>query len=477
MTARLETHVPAAGPVPGRAPAEPPAATPAAEAKAALAREERRREAEARAARWRAITEAGGVDAWVEAELRAKGLLVGGDPSQLSDKEKGAWKERKKVEAAERRVLRRQAWEAWKSAHVNYLGAGVHWQEGKKADLFDVEGREERAKALGLPELESAQALALALGVSVGKLRWWAYHREVDTGTHYRRWEIPKRSGGKRTITAPKKELKETQRWVLANVVERLPVHGAAHGFVAGRSILTNALAHAGAEVVVKIDLKDFFPTVTWRRVKGLLRKAGLEEGVATLLSLVATEAPREVVEFRGKTLYVASGPRSLPQGAPTSPGLTNALCLRLDKRVSALAKRLGFTYTRYADDMTFSWRRPEGQEAEAPVALLLARVEDIVETEGFRVHPDKTRVQRKGNRQRVTGLVVNESPEGAPKARVPREVIRQLRAAIHNREQGKPGREGETIDQLKGMAAFVYMTDPEKGKGFLERLAALERR
>ncbi len=222
----------------------------------------------------------------------------------------------------------------------------------------------------------------------MSRLRWFAFHREVDTGTHYQSWEIPKRDGGKRTITAPKRELKAAQRWVLANVVERLPVHGAAHGFVAGRSILTNALAHRGADVVVKVDVKDFFPSVTWRRVKGLLRKGGLPENTATLLSLMATEAPREVVQFRGKTLYVAKGPRALPQGAPTSPGLTNALCLKLDKRVSAMAKRLGFTYTRYADDLTFSWRRAKGArakaQADAPVALLLARVTSILEGGGL---------------------------------------------------------------------------------------------
>ena len=149
--------------------------------------------------------------------------------------------------------------------------------------------------------------------------------------------------------------------WVPVEAAGLKPVHGAAHGFVAGRSILTNALAHRGADVLVKVDVKDFFPSVTWRRVKGLLRKGGLEEHAATLLSLLSTEAPREVVQFRGKTLYVAKGPRSLPQGAPTSPAITNALCLKLDKRVSAMAKRLGFTYTRYADDLTFSWRRAKG--------------------------------------------------------------------------------------------------------------------
>ncbi|MBZ4411491.1 reverse transcriptase family protein [Myxococcus sp. XM-1-1-1] len=477
MTARLESFVPAAAPQ--------AVATPAPQAPSAntLAQREARRAAhEALLTRWKAIVEAGGAEEWAQAQLVSRGLAVGElDFSSASEKEKTAWKEKKKAEAAERRALGRQAHEAWKATHVGHLGAGVHWEEEGGSDKFDIAHREERARANGLPELGSAEALAKALGLSVSKLRWFAFHREVDTGSHYISWGIPKRDGGTRTITSPKPELKEAQRWVLSNVVERLPVHGAAHGFIAGRSILTNALAHHSADVVVKVDLKDFFPSVTWRRVKGLLRKGGLPENTSTLLALMSTEAPREAVQFRGKTLYVAKGPRSLPQGAPTSPGITNALCLKLDKRLSALSKKLGFVYTRYADDLTFSWtktKQPKARRAQgAPVAVLLARVKDVVESEGFRVHPEKTRVSRKGTRQQVTGLVVNRVRDGVASARVPRDVVRRLRAAIHNRQKGKPGREGESLEQLKGMAAFVYMTDETKGRAFLKSLEQLEAR
>ena len=475
MTAKLESFVPAAPPQAA------PEVTPAAATPNTVAKREAAKAAhDALITRWKAITEAGGTDEWVHAQLVAKGALAEEvDFSSLKEKEKTAWKEKKKAEAVERRALERQAHEAWKATHVNHLGVGIFWSEAGLPDKFDLEHREERARQNGLPTLDNAEDLAKALGLSVSKLRGFAFHRDVDTGSNYVTWSIPKRTGGERTITSPKPELKQAQRWVLSNVVERLPVHGAAHGFVAGRSILTNALAHRGADVLVKVDLKDFFPSVNWRRVKGLLRKGGLKENTSTLLALMSTEAPRERMSFRGKTLHVAKGPRALPQGAPTSPGITNALCLRLDKRLSALSRKLGFTYTRYADDLTFSWTKakaPKARRAQgAPVAVLLARVKDIVEAEGFTVHPDKTRVARKGSRQRVTGLVVNEAKDGTPAARVPRDVVRRLRAAIHNRQKGKPGREGESLEQLKGMAAFIHMTDPEKGRMYLDQLAKLE--
>jgi hypothetical protein len=429
---------------------------------------------EERVQRWKQITEAGGVDEWVRGELRKKGLLVESDPSRMSDREKGSFKEQKKVEAQEKRALKKLAWEAYRATHVVHLGVGVHWHEGFDGDRFDIERREDRLKANDLADYKDAESLAKAMGIDVPTLRWFAYHREVDAGTHYRRWQIPKRTGGFRTITAPKRALKAAQRWVLRNVAEKLPVHASAHGFLSARSILSNAKVHAGADVIVKVDVKDFFPTVTWRRVKGLFRKAGLTEATSTLLAMVCTESPRDVVEFRGRTLFVANGPRALPQGAPTSPAITNAICLRLDRRLSGLARVLGFAYTRYADDLTFSWRKSDDR-AKAPVGALLGGLKKILRAEGFNLHPDKTMVMRDGDRQKVTGLVVNKVSDGVAEARVPRETIRKLRAAIKNRELGRPGKGDETIDQLKGMAAFVYMCDPKKGQAFLERLAKLE--
>jgi hypothetical protein len=436
-------------------------------------RARRQRDRDAHVLRWKKIGEAGGAEKWIVAELAAKGLLVDDSPAAKSDK--AAYKERKKAEAAEKRALSRLAWLAFKATHITHLGVGVHWSESLDKDRLDLPEREERARANGLPDWKSPDDLAAALGLPISRLRWFAFHREVDTGTHYRRWTIPKRDGSRRTIAEPKRDLKAAQRWTLRNILEKLPVHGAAHGFLASRSIATNAAVHAGADVVVAVDVKDFFPTITWRRVRGLLRKAGLKDNLATLLALVCTEAPRDAVEMGGKLYHVATGPRSLPQGAPTSPAITNAICLRLDRRMAGVARTFGFKYTRYADDLTFSWRK-SAEKKKAPISQLLHGVRAILRGEGFTIHPEKTRVLRAGARQKVTGLVVNQAP-GSPPARVPRDVVRKLRAAIHNRKAGKPGKAGETIDQLRGMAAFIHMVDPAKGQKFLDEIDALAKK
>jgi hypothetical protein len=416
---------------------------------------------------WRAIVQAGGIPAWVDAQLSARSLLVTRrDTKGMSERDLEGYKKDLKAEAEERRKLRGEAWRAYRANHIVHLGEGVFWTDAGGPDKWDVAHAEERAAENELPPLDSPQQLAEALGLTVVQLRWLAYHRDAATRLHYRRFVIPKRGGGERAIWAPLPTLKAAQQWVLRNVVEKLPVHGAAHGFLAGRSTLSNAAAHTGARVVLKVDVKDFFPTVTLKRVKGIFRKAGYREQVATLLALLCTEAPREVVEQDGQTYYVSLGPRCLPQGAPTSPALTNTLCLRLDRRVSALARRLGWRYTRYADDLTFSL--PLGHPDKPRLGTLMWGVREIVESEGFRLHPDKTRVHRSGGRQQVTGLVVN----GTAPPRAPRALRRRLRAAAHNLSQGKPLPEGETVERLAGYAAYVHMTDPSLGRKLFAALA-----
>ena len=415
---------------------------------------------------WRAIEQAGGILAYVEAQLAERGVKVERKGTEgMSARELEQYKKQLRAEAEERRKIKKEAWRAYKANHIVHVGEGVFWSDEQRRDKWDAPHAEERAAENELPPLDTPQQLAEAMGLTVPQLRWLVYHREAATRVHYYRFTIPKRGGGERPIWAPLPKLKAAQQWVRVNVVEKLLVHGSAHGFLAGRSTLTNAAVHRNPKVVLKMDLKDFFPTVTFPRVKGVFRRAGYREQVATLLALLCTEAPREVVELDGQTYYVSLGPRCLPQGAPTSPALTNTLCLRLDRRLTGLAKRLGYRYTRYADDLTFSL--PAGHEGKPRLGALMGLVRRVVEAEGFHVHPEKTRVHRSGGRQQVTGLVVN----GDGKPRVPRKLRRQMRAALHNLKQGKPLKEGETLARLAGYAAYIHMTDGERGAELLKEL------
>ena len=415
---------------------------------------------------WRAIEQAGGIPAYVNAQLAERGFLVERrETDKMSDREREAYKKSLKAEAEERRKLRREAWQAYKAGHIVHLGDGVFWQDKAEHDKWDLPRAEERAAENELPPLDSPRQLAEALGLTIPELRWLAFHRDAATRVHYRRFTIPKRDGSERAIWAPLPKLKAAQHWILRNVAEKLLVHGAAHGFLPGRSIVTNASAHSGARIVVRMDIKDFFPSVTFPRVKGIFRKAGYREQVATLLALLCTEPPREIVQDGGTTYYVALGPRCLPQGAPTSPALTNTLCLRLDQRLSGLARRLGWRYTRYADDLTFSL--PAAHKDQPRLGTLLGTVRRIVAAEGFEVKPEKTVVARSGGRQRVTGLVVN----GDAPPRVPRALRRQIRAAIHNLTRKGPDAARESEAQLRGYAAYIHMTDPTLGAKLLAAL------
>jgi len=170
-------------------------------------------------------------------------------------------------------------------------------------------------------------------------------------------------------------------------------------------------------------------------------------------------------VSDEGQKYFIALGSRCLPQGAPTSPAITNALCLRMDRRLSGLAAKFGYRYTRYADDLTFSLENTSKQKAQ--LGNLLRAVKDIVVEEGFAINTKKTRILRKGSRQKVTGLVVN----GDEGVRVPRKTKRQYRAAIHNYLAGKPLREGESWHTLYGYAAFVFMTDQALGLKMMQAL------
>lgn len=297
----------------------------------------------------------------------------------------------------------------------------------------------------GLPLWHSEGDLAEALAIGVKRLRYFSIHRERARINHYVTFAIPKRSGGERLILAPKTELKGLQRKLLKLLVDKLPVSDRAHGFRRQRSIRTNAALHLGQRVVVRIDLENFFPSVHVGRVRGLLVALGYSYPVAATLAVLMTEAPRQPVEENGSVYHVPVGSRHCVQGAPTSPGLCNAVLLTLDHRLAGLARHFGFEYSRYADDLIFSGSRDDQAQG------LIRLVSRIVQSEGFRVNRDKTRVMRSGGRQTVTGVVVNRALGLSRKER------RRLRAALHRQHAQQAG-----IDaRLRGKLAYVRMLNP----------------
>ena len=415
---------------------------------------------------WQAIEKAGSVNAYVQEQMRKHGFLVARRPTDnMSKSELEKYRQELKKEAAEQRRLHKEAWEAYKTKHIVHLGEGIYWTDDTSEDKWDLPNANKRLLENQLPALTKVAQLCEALKLSVSELRWLCYQREVTPKSHYTRFEIPKRSGGMRAIWAPLPKLKQAQHWILHEILDRLVVHGSAHGFISGRSIASNAAEHTNSQVLVKIDIENFFPSISWKRVKGVFRKAGYPEQIATLLALLCTESPREIVEHEGKQVYVALADRCLPQGAPTSPALTNALCLRLDRRLTGFAQKAGWRYTRYADDLTFSF--PAESKDKPDISRLLGTLKRMLGEEGFKLNAQKTRVIRTGGVQQVTGLVVN----GAQAPRVNRKLKRQMRAAVHNLKQGKALPEGESLQRLQGYAAYIAMTDRALGKHLLAEL------
>lgn len=370
----------------------------------------------------------------------------------------------KKLQRVQAQKERAENWAKCQKTDIIYLGENV------SKSLNHTESDTVLLQNQGLPLLTNALSLADAMKISVNELRFLAFNRSVSQVSHYVRFKIPKKTGGERLISAPMMRLKHAQTWILENILEKVALHAAAHGFVAKKSIVSNATPHLQSEVVINLDLKDFFPTITQDRIKGVFRKLGYSHNVATTLSLICTEQDTEGVTLDGETWHVAIGERHLPQGAPTSPALTNILCRRLDNRLQGLANKLGFTYTRYADDMTFSGKK----EGIKNVNTLLKAVNQIVTDEGLTIHPDKTKVMRKGSRQEVTGITVNETPS------VCRKKLKKFRALLYQLEkdghtEGKMwGQSGDLLASIYGFAQYVAMVQPEKGKALVVQTKAV---
>lgn len=268
--------------------------------------------------------------------------------------------------------------------------------------------------------------VAALLESSEKQLRFLLYARPEKT--RYTSFAISKRRGGKRAIKAPRSDLKSIQRRLADFLQDRVSFRPPAHGFVRERSIATNAALHVHHRTVFNVDLKDFFPTINFGRVRGLFMASPFmaTPEVATVLAQICCHEG------------------SLPQGAPTSPVVSNMVCSRMDAQLLRLAKSHGCIYTRYADDLTFSKRKGVFPKELADLDIFDdieagKELREIIVKNGFHIHPDKIRLCRNTDRQSVTGLTVNT------RVNVPRKFIREIRAMICDwRKNGLKAAEGE---------------------------------
>lgn len=330
----------------------------------------------------------------------------------------------------------------------------------------------------GVPELAGAADVAAWLGLaSTAELAWFADARGLERFAarrlrHYDVSWVARPDARARVLEAPRPRLKALQRRALDELLVRIPLHDAAHGFVRGRSAVTHARAHVGARVVLRADLEDCFAAVTAGRVFGVLRSVGYGDAVAHVLTGLCTTSlgprsfdaipvPRDptLIPVHRRLGRLLAAPH-LPQGAPTSPALANLVLFRLDRRLAGLAAASGATYTLYADDIVFSG----GDRVLAGAERMRRTVSAVCAEEGFAVNERKGGLMTSGGRQRVAGAVVNA------RTNAPREEVDRLRAMLHRAALDGPSAlrlPPEVIDpraHLLGRIAWVAALNPQRG-------------
>jgi RNA-directed DNA polymerase len=323
----------------------------------------------------------------------------------------------------------------------------------------------------GLPTLRTPEQLAEWLTVTPGRLAWLTHRFNEGfrptkaREAHYHFHWMDKRSGGRRLIESPKPLLKQLQQRILREILDKVPPHRHAHGFVTGRSIVTNARPHVGQRILLKLDLEDFYTSVRFPRVVAIFRSLGFSREVGIWLARLTTSSvPWEAMSSLGPAGYVAKyGSRHLPQGAPTSPALANLSAYSLDVRLSGLAASYDVSYTRYADDITFSGTKRFGGALRDFMPL----VTKVIHSERLRVNRKKRKIVRNNQRQTVTGVVVNSH------CNIARPEFDRLKAILTNcARRGPRSQNRENLpdfqSHLRGRVAHMMHLNPQRGAKLL---------
>jgi retron-type reverse transcriptase len=288
-----------------------------------------------------------------------------------------------------------------------------------------------RLKSKKLPYIYDVQHFCMLTDSSLKQVNLFLSNKNKA----YTTFKLPKKSGNFREINAPSKKMKHLQRWILDNILYKLNSGEHAHGFIPGKSISTNANVHVNQDLVLGIDIKDFFPSINFGSVYYVFKSAGYSKKVAWAFADLCT--------YHWK----------LPQGAPTSPMLANLVTLKLDKAIYKYCKRRNFNYSRYADDITISGSYNLPMHKKIIIGL--------IQKNGFTVNEEKTRMFSKGSRQKVTGLVVNDKVSIGKKRKM------DLKAMVHNILINGPVAENRLNDpffkeRLFGHLGFANEIEPE---------------
>lgn len=247
-----------------------------------------------------------------------------------------------------------------------------------------------------LPIISSPEHFSLLVGLEHQYVCNMAY----ASGRFYRHFSIPKSNGKTRNIDEPLPDLKFVQSWILNNILEKCSVSDYAKAYLKGRTLKHNARFHRAQKVVVTMDIKNFFPSISVKDITKIFENMGYYHDLSCFLA------------------YLCSLNNVLPQGAPTSPYLSNLRMIALDEKISKYTSQKSIRYTRYADDLTFS--------GDFNPHFLINDISTIVYNEGFSINPEKTRVARSNARQEVTGIVVNSHMQ------ISKEKRKQIRQQIY---------------------------------------------
>ena len=314
----------------------------------------------------------------------------------------------------------------------------------------------ERLTEYKLPVIDNVATLFKALNLSVADAKkfFYPYCRRTFL---YRSYQMPKKLGGSREISIPIPELALVQKAINNVILNKFQMSSYCTGFKKNMSLIDNAKPHLNCKTLLKFDVKDFFGSIRYNKVYKQFKFYGYGNKVARLLTLLCVDADDK-----------------LPQGAATSPTLSNLVCLRLDKRIGLLCKKLGYNYTRYADDITISSNTKLGKYE---INYIKDTINLIVEEEGFKLNEKKTHVFKEGQQLVVTGIHINNGVMKPSKS-----IINEIENAFYfiskfgleDHLKHIKCEKSNYLGHIYGLISYVYMINPQKGLEYYDKLSTI---